>query len=220
MESDRGAKTLGNSWKKLFRTRWCSAVMEQKKEIKGWWDSWGPGIAPCPASVVKTILLTSKLPPLIMSLTFQLESSRLGIPNSGADFPPVSGQPGMPVSEMGTFANSMFGWDLAYGVHSKTPAEPLKAKLGTLACSRQSLVWSRAGFPPRCLNQQGLYDFFKKKKKTTVLSHSLYSMDQTCEWFFHPFQGICGELNQDERIWNLGGVSIVWSGLSPVKSSV
>ena len=139
--------------------------MEQKKEIKGWWDSWGPGIAPCPASVVKTIFLTSKLPPLIMSLTFQLESSRLGIPNSGADFPPVSGQPGMPVSEMGTFANSMFGWDLAYGVHSKTPAEPLKAKLGTLACSRQSLVWSRAGFPPRCLNQQGLYDFFKKKKK-------------------------------------------------------
>ena len=156
-------------------------MMEQKKEIKGWWDSWGPGIAPCPASVVKTIFLTSKLPPLIMSLTFQLESSRLGIPNSGADFPPVSGQPGMPVSEMGTFANSMFGWDLAYGVHSKTPAEPLKAKLGTLACSRQSLVWSRAGFPPRCLNQQGLYDFFKKKKKTTVLSHCLYSMDQTCE---------------------------------------
>ena len=93
MESDRGAKTLGNSWRKLFRTRWCSAVMEQKREIKGWWDSWGPGIAPCPASVIKTIFLTSKLPPLIMSLTFQLESSRLGIPNSGADFLPVSGQP-------------------------------------------------------------------------------------------------------------------------------
>ena len=54
----------------------------------------------------------------------------------------------------------------------------------------------------------------------TRSSHCLYSMDQTCEWFFHPFQGICGELNQDERIWNLGGVSIVWNGLSPVKSSV
>ena len=79
--------------KKLFRRRWCSAVMEQKKEIKRRWDSWRPGIAPCPASVIKTIFLTSKLPPLIMSLTFQLESSQLGIPNSGADILRVSGQP-------------------------------------------------------------------------------------------------------------------------------
>lgn len=30
---------------------------------------------------------------LIILLTFQLESSRLGTPNSGADFLPVSGQP-------------------------------------------------------------------------------------------------------------------------------
>ena len=79
--------------KKLFRRRWCSAVMEQKKEIKRRWDSWRPGIAPCPASVIKTIFLTSKLPPLIMSLTFQLESSQLGIPSSGADILRVSGQP-------------------------------------------------------------------------------------------------------------------------------
>ena len=88
----------------------------------------------------------------------------------------------MPVSEMGTFANSAFGWDLAYGVHSKTPAEPLKAELGTLACSRQSLVWSRAGFPPRCLNQQGLYDLLKH---THTHTHTHGPLTACIRWTRH-----------------------------------
>ena len=66
----------------------------------------------------------------------------------------------MPASEIRTVANSAFGWDLAHGTHSKSPTEPVKAELGTPSCSRQSLVWSGASFPPRCLNQQGLQDFF------------------------------------------------------------
>lgn len=222
MESDRGAKTLGNSWKKLFRTRWCSAVMEQKKEIKGWWDPWGPGIAPCPASVVKTIFLTSKLPPLIMSLTFQLESSRLGIPNSGADFPPVSGQPWHACLWNGDLCQLYVWLGSCIWRAQQDPGRASEGRAGHSCLLQAEFGLDQSWFSSKMSQSAGPLRSLKKKKKkkNTVLSHCLYSMDQTCEWFFHPFQGICGELNQDERIWNLGGVSIVWSGLSPVKSSV
>lgn len=36
----------------------------------------------------------------------------------------------MPASEMSTFANYMFGSDLAYGAHSMLPTEPVKAGAG------------------------------------------------------------------------------------------
>ena len=36
----------------------------------------------------------------------------------------------MPASETSTFANYMFGSDLAYGVHSMLPTEPVKAEAG------------------------------------------------------------------------------------------
>lgn len=93
VESGRGAKPLGNS-SKAVRTQatFCCDGTKRKKSKLGRFPR-GPQAAFSPALVTETIFLTSKLPPLIISLTFQLESSRQGTPNSGADFLPVSGQP-------------------------------------------------------------------------------------------------------------------------------
>ena len=173
METDRGAKTLGNSWKKLFRTRWCSAVMEQKKEIKGWWDSRGPGIAPCPASVVKTIFLTSKLPPLIMSLTFQLESSRLGIPNSEADFPPVSGQPWHACLWNGDLCQLYVWLGSCIWRAQQDPGRASEGRAGHSCLLQAEFGLEQSWFSSKMSQSAGpLRSLKKKKKKKTRSSHT------------------------------------------------
>lgn len=98
-------------------------------------------IALSPDPVIETIFLISKLPPLIIFLTFQLESSRQGTPNFGATFYQYLGNLGMPASEMNSSANYMFGSDLAHGAHSVPPTELVEAGAGhSPACSRPSLV--------------------------------------------------------------------------------
>ena len=172
MESDRGAKTLGNSWKKLFRTRWCSAVMEQKKEIKGWWDSRGPGIAPCPASVVKTIFLTSKLPPLIMSLTFQLESSRLGIPNSEADFPPVSGQPWHACLWNGDLCQLYVWLGSCIWRAQQDPGRASEGRAGHSCLLQAEFGLEQSWFSSKMSQSAGPLRSLKKKKKKARSSHT------------------------------------------------
>lgn len=93
VESDRVPSLLEAHGKAVQNRSNVLLCWNKRKKSKDGGIPGAPGIALCPASVVKTIFLTSKLPPLIISLTFQLASSQLGTPNSGADFLPVSGQP-------------------------------------------------------------------------------------------------------------------------------
>lgn len=159
-------KTSGNSHGgKLFRTRWCSAVMEQRKKSKSEWSSWGPGIAPCPASVLDHIFDIQTASTNNVT-DFPAESSRLGIPNSGADFLPVS---------WATLACLSLKWGplptrLVGILHIACTARPRQSlwrqSWGLLPAPGRVLVLEqKLVFPPRCLNQQGLYDL-KKKQKT------------------------------------------------------
>lgn len=139
--------------------------------------------------------MISKLPPLIIFLTFQLESSRQGTPNFGATFYQYLGNPGMAASEMNSSANYMFASDLAHGAHSVQPTEPAEAGLGTHQPA-PGPVWLRAELV-------SLQDVSISGASTnfflfflTLSSHCLCWKDQACEGRFHPSQGMCGELNR------------------------
>lgn len=131
--------------------------------MKGWRWPWGPPTAfPCP------ILLTSKLPPLIILPTFQLESAPQGTPNAeliSTSIWATLARPRLQCSPLPTIR-------LVRILHMACPAGsrqgPQRPGLGAHACSRQRRARSRAGFSPRCLNQQDLQNFFFFKKNTVL----------------------------------------------------